>query len=115
MWAAFIFSICMMSHKHVPRVTIPQFDKIVHVGIYTVLAILLYYGWGRQSKYVFLQENIVFKIFVLCAVYGFLIEIIQGLFTVDRSFELLDELADVVGAALGLYFMTRVYIMPKES
>jgi len=115
LWAAFILVICMMPHKHVPRVTIPQFDKLVHAVIYAILAILLYFGWERQIKFVFLQENMVIKIFVLCALYGFVIEILQGLFTVDRSFELLDELADVIGASLGLYFVIRFYEKPKES
>jgi VanZ family protein len=103
LWAAFIFVICMMPHRHIPHIVFPYLDKIVHTGVYFVLACLFYFGWLWQSSFQSLRIGTFIKVLIVCAVYGLLIEIMQGLLTTDRSFEMLDELADIVGALLGLY------------
>ena len=115
LWAAFIFVICMMPHRHIPRITIPHFDKVVHTGIYAVLACLMYLGWLSQGSFDWLRRKTFVKVLLVCMVYGLLIEILQGVLTTDRSFELLDELADSVGALMGLYAGRWLYPKLKVS
>ncbi len=96
-----------MSHRHVPRVTIPQFDKVVHFTLYFILAVLTWYGWTRQKNFPALRANTVIKVILVLALYGLTIEIMQGTLTPDRSFDLWDELANTTGAVLGS-FATKV-------
>ncbi len=90
-----------MPARHIPHVTIPQFDKVVHTGLYIIFAILTYYGWTSQGGYKVLHRQTLLKVIVLLSLYGFAIEIMQETLTSDRHFELLDELANAVGSVIG--------------
>jgi VanZ family protein len=101
LWAAFILVICMMPGRHIPRITIPHFDKVVHTSIYLILGVLTYYGWTMQSGIAGLHQNTLIKIIILLSLYGFTIEIMQETLTADRHFELLDEMANATGSVIG--------------
>jgi len=94
--------ICMMPAHHIPHVTIPQFDKIVHTGIYIIFGILTYYGWTMQTSFFGLHRKTIIKIIVLLSAYGLLIEVMQEALTADRHFEWFDELADIAGSVIGV-------------
>ena len=101
LWAAFILVICLMPGRHVPRITIPHFDKVVHTAIYLIFGALTYYGWTRQHGFESLHQKTLIKIIILLSLYGFTVEILQETLTVDRHFELLDELANATGSVIG--------------
>lgn len=101
LWAAFILVICLMPGRHIPRVRIPNFDKLVHTGIYTIFAVLTYFGWTRQRAFQAIQKNTALKVISALALYGITVEIMQETLTADRHFELLDELANTTGATIG--------------
>lgn len=96
-------AICLMSHRHVPRVTIPHFDKVVHFTLYFILAVLTWYGWTCQKNFPALRANTFIKVILVLALYGLTIEILQGTLTPDRSFDLWDELANTTGAIAGVW------------
>lgn len=75
-------------------VTIPHFDKIMHLLVYALLAIAVLLAWPKFSKV---------KVFWVCAIFGGAIEIAQGLSATGRTASLLDGLANGLGAALGVY------------
>ena len=75
---------------------IPYFDKWVHMGIFCTIIIL--WGWAMQ---LFRYKELSI-LFVLAAIYGFLIEVVQYQFIPDRSFDLTDVAADIIGALMGL-------------
>ena len=101
--------ICLMPGRHIPRITIPNFDKIVHTGIYIILAVLTYYGWYMQNRFGGLHQKALIKIIILLSLYGFTIEVMQETLTADRHFEWLDELANTSGSAIGA-FLVRAFI-----
>ena len=101
LWAAFILYLCMMPSHHLPHISIPNFDKIVHFTFYFVLVILMNWGWLKQRSFNSLHINAWVKIFIIACAYGLLIEIMQETLTADRHFEWLDEAADALGAAMG--------------
>lgn len=76
------------------------FDKVAHAGVFAVLCVLLLFGarfpsgW-RAAPWI-----------GLACLYGLLDEIHQS-FVPGRSVEVLDGVADVVGAVLG-YAATRI-------
>ncbi len=115
LWAAFILVICLMPGRHIPHVTIPHFDKVVHTGIYIVFSILTYYGWSMQSAYQSLHQKTFLKVFILLSLYGFMVEILQETLTTDRHFELLDELANASGSLIGTYIATWLVSFRQKS
>ena len=111
LWAAFILVICLMPGRHIPKVSIPHFDKVVHTSIYMIFAVLTYYGWTTQTGFQTLHRHTLFKIIILLSIYGLTVEVMQETLTADRHFELLDELANacgsVIGAIAGRVFLPR--------
>ena len=103
LWAIVILVLCLMPGRHLPHITIWQFDKIVHFGLYFCFSILLYYGWEKQESFLTLHERTLLKTILFAAVFGFSVEVMQELFTADRHFELLDALANIIGATAGSF------------
>ena len=79
-------------------------DKYVHVVFYFMFT-MLWYLYRSQEK-----PNAYNKIIVLIAalLFGIAMEICQGLFTSNRSPELLDVVANSAGAILGMLFITTI-------
>ncbi|MBI4945599.1 MAG: VanZ family protein [Bacteroidetes bacterium] len=103
LWTILILVLCLMPGKDLPSVSIWEFDKLAHFGIYLILALLMYYGWKKQNFFLSLRQNTLIKILILTSAYGFAVEIMQELFTADRHFELLDALANSTGAIAGSF------------
>ncbi len=76
----------------------PHFDKVAHFLAYLALSFWFALIYTKDKR---------FKIMVLCAVQGILIEYLQGLLG-HRSFEFLDMIANTVGAYLGSYFLIQL-------
>ena len=106
--------ICLMPGRHIPRITIPHFDKIVHTSIYMILAVLTYYGWSMQNGFNSLHQNPLVKIIILLSLYGLTIEVMQETLTMDRHFEWLDELANATGSVIGA-FLGKVFIPRRKA
>ena len=79
---------------------IPNFDKIVHIGLFGCFVFL----WClRVSTRGFSQKKrltLFFGIFILAAAYGIGMEYVQKYFIPNRDFELGDIIADLIGASL---------------
>ena len=107
-WAGGIMYLSLMPSSEIPKS--PWFetlmiDKWVHAFLYFVLAFLLLYAiqiWEGQ-----LLKNALIMISV-CSFYGFLIEVLQNQLTDSRHFEILDWIADTIGAIIySLIWMRR--------
>lgn len=85
--------VAILSLTPVPMDGPENFDKIVHVLLYVFLS-----GWF--SLLVAKPGNLWWS-FTLLAVYGFIMEVLQGM-TGYRSFEVADAIANSIGAALGV-------------
>jgi VanZ family protein len=81
---------------------IPHFDKYVHMGFFALLVFLWRFYFRKENRYTYL-------LFALACGYGLAVELIQHYLIVNRSFDLGDVVADLFGAAIGLYTWTRVY------
>lgn len=81
----------------------PGFDKLVHLGFFFVLTILLFHGKIKsQSSYSF-RILTIFKIVALTFFVGGSIEIIQLEFFPYRSAEWWDLGADMMGVMMGVF------------
>ena len=71
-------------------------DKWVHVGLFAILSLLCCAGFGNNAY------RRLALIFVVTVLYGLLVEIIQGAWVPNRSFDLFDLLADAGGSFFGI-------------
>ena len=70
--------------------TLPGADKLVHAGLFALLAATAVWRFGRRPAVV-----------VGLVAYAVLSEVAQGLLLADRSGDPLDVVADLVGTAAG--------------
>ncbi len=81
---------------------IPHFDKYVHFGFFALLVFLWRFYFHPSVRFTYLLLLLAFG-------YGLGVELIQHYLIVNRSFDLGDVLADMLGTIAGLTFWTRVY------
>ena len=74
-----------------------HFDKWVHVGFFALLLFLWRFYFPTGKKY-----HVI--IMVLALSYGLGVEAVQHYFIENRSFDLLDVIADVAGAITGTLY-----------
>jgi VanZ family protein len=104
-WTLLIFFLCLIPGNEIPNVKIPFIDKWTHLilfGIFTFLWLFAYPSL-KFSRLLF--------IFLVSALLGWLVEVLQGQLTVlHRSQDNMDTLADAVGGLLGViifYFLAK--------
>lgn len=90
-----------------PEVSFSAADKLMHTAIYVLLI-------GIWQLYFFVRNGYRFKlrwaivILLACLFYGIIIEILQGSFTVSRSADIYDVLANLIGLILGIFIFKKV-------
>ena len=102
LYSVFITMLFLLPTKEIPKLfnTIIPIDKLVHVFIFLVLTFL----WLLYVNSVLNDTKPIVLLFILIAslFYGILIEVIQELYVSSRGAEVLDVIADLLGASLGL-------------
>ena len=92
-----IIAVCLvtymaMTHRHLPVVD-DLHGNLSHILAFYLLALLIDFTFPDKP-------SVIAKLALLLA-YGFVIEVIQGLFT-ERTFSMIDVLADLIGVTLYL-------------
>jgi VanZ family protein len=104
-WAIIILILCGMPPKDVDEIKMFDFpfqDKIVHFGLYFVLAELIMAVLMLNTRLRQLRWASYAIAILSCLLYGWLIEVMQQNFFPGRSYELMDVVADTAGAVLGV-------------
>jgi len=86
------------SFDEVPIINIPYIDKIVHFGMYFGLMSVMILENRKTLK----NLNSLFLIALIPLCYGILIEFMQSTFTVTRTGNFYDALADFAGILVSL-------------
>lgn len=101
---AFLILVLSLSHidtsDSIKEFIIPHSDKLVHIFLYTVFSFLLLLE-NKKGKGIFIR--LPFALF-----YGILMELFQHYFTLHRSMEFYDILANLSGIFIGLLFYTKL-------
>lgn len=79
------------------------FDKMVHLGFFFILTILLFFGKIQNQHNYWFSIYTIIKIVFLTFVMGLSIEIIQYNFFPYRSAEWWDLGADMIGVFMGVF------------
>ena len=115
-WGIFIFVLSVLPGKDFPSIPdwgdLLSLDKIVHITFYGVLTGLIL--WGKRQNIesrnpdAFGTEGVLSLQFVLivaicCSGFGWFIEWFQGAYCQDRMSDVMDGIANTIGAAIGLF------------
>lgn len=107
-----LFLICIPG-KDVPEVGwlsgIPNFDKIVHVGIFGMLGALFSLPFKKSSLTNKQRIQYITGILIAVSIWGLTTEFIQKFFIPGRNFDLLDWVADTFGALLTFFFFLKKF------
>lgn len=101
-WTILVILASLMPGNALPSsgITIPHFDKVVHVAMYTGTV----YLWLKYSN-TLTPENVVLKLVLMIVLAGFLLglllELMQYYFIENRNFESLDLIANGFGCIFG--------------
>lgn len=87
-----------------------DYDKLIHVGLFAVLAYLFMYPLAKSSLSVKEKWHYFVKIAIASIIWGITTELIQKFFIPGRSFSLADWLADSIGAIAALIFCKKYYL-----
>ncbi|AZQ59090.1 hypothetical protein EJ994_09820 [Maribacter sp. MJ134] len=104
-WLMFVTFSSLSSFEgvDVSYINIPHFDKIVHFGFYFVMVVLGVFAFDEQFKNRFgPQKGLIFML-IFAIAYGVIIEVLQAGFTANRQGDVLDAIANTLGALSGMW------------
>ncbi len=91
-------------------IKLPNKDKYVHFTFYFVFVVL----WFLVAKGIHVSKKTNLIVVLSAIGYGIFMEICQG-FTKTRSPEVMDAVANSIGAIIGLFFITSIYKYNKRK
>ena len=115
LYAGFITYVSLAPGQRVPEIfnwgRLFSPDKVAHFGAYAIFAVLLSFSIGITSP---LKRTAMAVVFA--ALFGAVMEFIQGVSGMGRSFDPVDMVANLIGALLGglVYWIFRL-ILNKYS
>lgn len=110
-WLVFITFSSLFSFSgmaRAPRINIPHADKLVHFFFYFILVCFAVLAARDSYKVHFHLKKTLLYAVLFAFFYGILIEVVQYSFTVDRHGDVLDVLANTMGALAGMLFIKRL-------
>jgi hypothetical protein len=96
---------------------LPYADKIVHMGLFGSLALSIFFHFEQYSNTSLQSTRVKALTLIVCILYGIGMEFYQKYFVPTRSCDVIDMLADAIGALLALPFfdMVKHYKQPKAK
>lgn len=100
-WTIIIFYFCLEEAPKVPKITFQYKDKVVHFIFYFTFVLL----WTKSLKYKPLKH--VLMVLFLGIIMGITIELLQENFTLNRTFDWFDILANTIGAVASFTYVKK--------
>jgi VanZ family protein len=90
--------------------SITGIDKMIHIVLFAGLTFLWSGSLIKIKKISLPMQQLFVWVALGSSVYGIIMEYVQKYFIPNRSFDLLDIIADTIGSIAGLVLATKVYI-----
>ena len=98
LYSCIITALFFVSGQDLPKTKIAGADKIVHIAVYFILV-------NFWLLYLYVKNNYILPLkWISITAYGIIIEILQERFTSSRSADILDVVANLFGALIGVLF-----------
>lgn len=105
LWTLFMTYTCLTDFNSLPKIKVQGVDKFVHITFHFVFTIL----WINYSKFKTTNSfGLYAKVVVASIVFGSLIEIAQGYFTITRHADVFDVFANTIGSIIAVVVMVIV-------
>ncbi|MEO8794964.1 MAG: VanZ family protein [Daejeonella sp.] len=103
-WSVIVIVLCDIPiHGSAGIPVFEGFDKLVHLGFFFVLTVLLFYGKIREQKSYTYRTITILKILLITTLLGGGIEMLQYYIFTYRSAEWWDFFADMTGVGMGIF------------
>jgi VanZ family protein len=99
LWACLIFAASSVASSQIPDLSIFRFDKVIHFGIYFILALLIYRAFRNQDRFPALARHALLFTLAAIVLYGASDEFHQS-FVPGRDCDIFDLLADAAGGVM---------------
>ena len=109
LWATVILTLTLLpaaSMPEVPEWELISFHTASHAAVFSVLAVLMLWGFKKQRQYLFLQQNASLLTFLISIIFGALIEVLQSYLNWGRQGDIYDLLSDTIGTMVGMLAYT---------
>lgn len=107
-WAIIVAILSIVAGGAKSNIDVSFLDKIVHAFMYAVLCLLMIVGYTKQYTFRFLKFKPILWAIVFSCTYGIILEVIQH-FIPDRSFDVMDMIANAAGSLIGLLAFYIIY------
>ncbi len=102
LWGFLISYFTLIPRDRIPRDLFDLNDKLIHVGVFFLAAVLIIIGSLRYNSKNQLTRGRLGAIWLTCVLFGGLIEILQNEFVSGRTGDWLDFLANCIGATVAV-------------
>jgi VanZ family protein len=100
-WTGVIAYFCLVQSSDIPTIDIPNLDKCIHTFFHFVFTFVWYLFFLKQLQFVKPIQLLLYS-FLLSFVFGITIELFQEMFTTTRHADVMDIVANLTGAVLGV-------------
>ena len=114
-WFFIVLYIMCLPNEEIPKISWLMninFDKVVHVGVFALLATLFCWPFYRSGIAADNRKNYFIKIAIATSVWGMATEFIQKFWIPGRSFDMFDWVSDTLGALLAYWFCRKRFFKP---
>lgn len=84
-------------------------DKVAHAAVFAIFVTIMSVGFRRQSTSFTLRTRAVLVAVLVASIYGAFLEGIQGMVFVERTSDIIDLAANIVGAFTGIVIFRIIY------
>ena len=113
-WFIIVYILVTLPGKDIPQsgfLDEISFDKIVHMGMFSVLTVLFCWPFYKTNIPVEKKIKYFITIALLASAWGYTTELIQKFWvSIHRDYELLDWVADSLGALIGYIFSRKKFV-----
>ena len=117
-WAIIMLILLLLPPNELPDIKkfelFPGIDKVVHMGIFFVLTILLYWEAAMKSGWKRNKWKTIAKVVVTTVIFAFFTEEAQRHVS-SRTADLYDIYADCIGIGMATFAFILIYKIPKEE
>ena len=109
LWAGIIFLLILMPGKEMPDIQdLFSFDKIAHLGVFSILSFLMIVGFTKQHTFQGLAKSPVKYSLAISGTYGTILELGQAIVP-DRYANFYDLAFNLMGVLIGYIFYILIY------
>lgn len=114
-WVLTVTTLSLMPSSGLPGISFPHLDKIVHFVFYYVFFILWYGAFCKENPFYTISYKALALSFVLAAVYGIIVEVLQYTMNYGRAGDIEDALANTAGIICGIFTVILIKAINKTT